>query len=214
MASGTLANAGDSLTFTGAAGQTGSLVVLYGTYGASAVVKFLSSIDGVAYTPCAAVNRAGGGSASSWALSANSTYAFDLGQVPSGCYVKVVLTTAPASGSMTCEITSASVDTGGAQVIVTTTTMTPDPSLGNLITLNCTTTGVTAYTITTPTVANNGDWLTFVVTAGTTLTAPTFGAVYQLAGASVAPAINKKRNYTFRYDGTSWLEVMRNATDI
>ncbi len=215
MASGTLTAVGDNVVFTGVAGQTGSLVTLYGSYGANAVVKFLSSTDGIAYTPCTAINKAGGGSGSVWSLTTNTSNTFDLSfGAPVGAYVKVLLTTAPASGSITCLVTSGSIEQGGYQAIVTTLTITPDPSAGNLILINCTTTGVTTFTITNPAVAAAGDWLGFIVTAGTTLGTVTWGAIYQLAGAFVNPAISKKRQYTFRYDGTSWVEAMRNATDI
>jgi hypothetical protein len=92
---------------------------------------------------------------------------------------------------------------------------TPNLNSGDFYAL--TVNGGAGFTIANPTNARNGAWLTIEVVnvSGGVMGAVTWGAAYRLqGGAFVAPANNKRRCVTFRYDGALWIESNRSAADV
>jgi hypothetical protein len=104
----------------------------------------------------------------------------------------------------------------GAPVATVTysASMTPDAALSSY--QKITPTNTTAMTINAPTNPATGLWLTldFLNSSGGTMGVVTFNAAFKLAGAFTNPASTKRRTITFRYDGTSWVEMARAAADI
>lgn len=74
----------------------------------------------------------------------------------------------------------------------------------------------TAFTIANPTNKFAGLDITYEIknSSGGAMGAVTWGADFLLAGAFVAPANTKRRMYSFRHDGTNWVEQWRSAADI
>ena len=93
------------------------------------------------------------------------------------------------------------------------TSITPDSSQGNLISITATD-GV-AFTINAPLNPATGKQITFVIrnTSGGALGAITWNAVFKMP-AFTSPATANSRSITFQYDGTNWVEMYRGAADV
>lgn len=102
---------------------------------------------------------------------------------------------------------SVKVDTYSASI-------TPDSNTGDYHTIAAT--NGTAFTINNPQGSTAGQELTFEIlnSSGGTMGTITWDTAFKLAGTFTNPANGLRRTITFRYNGSSWIEICRAGADI